>query len=385
MTINRLLKSQKPFLQCSHVLKDFQRGRLAAPISVDHLNDKYQYLTKGQIPMLHFQRSLPRLAIPKLEVTIQRYLAAVEPLYSDKAVFDKMAIEAQQFASTGNGPTLQKLLIAHDKANRHTSYISEPWFDMYLKDRKPLPINYNPVLIMKPDEKNGNEYNNQLTRTANLVVSSLRFMRALNEQLLEPEVYHMNPKKSDTPKFRKILSRTPGAIATFVAYAFKAFPLDMSQYEGLFGATRIPEVGKDRISRTTDSTHICVMKNGHIYAVNVLDNSGNIESPSAIVKRLKYVYNSPECQKVAEHPIGILTTENRDVWAKARQHLCDTFNKTSLELIDSALFCVSLDEEAPYGTNPLEKPEPIVQNFLHGINNSIKNRFEFHRKWQCSL
>lgn len=46
------------------------------------------------------------------------------------------------------------------------------------------------------------------------------------------------------------------------------------QYQGLFGATRIPEVGKDRIYRTTESTHISVMRNGHIYAVNVLDGEG---------------------------------------------------------------------------------------------------------------
>lgn len=46
------------------------------------------------------------------------------------------------------------------------------------------------------------------------------------------------------------------------------------QYQGLFGATRIPEVGKDRIYRTSKTTHISVMKNGHIYAVNVLDEDG---------------------------------------------------------------------------------------------------------------
>lgn len=46
------------------------------------------------------------------------------------------------------------------------------------------------------------------------------------------------------------------------------------QYQGLFGATRIPEIGKDRIYRNTTSTHICVMRNGHIYAVNVLDTEG---------------------------------------------------------------------------------------------------------------
>lgn len=47
-----------------------------------------------------------------------------------------------------------------------------------------------------------------------------------------------------------------------------------SQYQGLFGATRIPRKGQDEIKRTEKSSHICVMRNGHFYAVNVLDNDG---------------------------------------------------------------------------------------------------------------
>lgn len=49
-----------------------------------------------------------------------------------------------------------------------------------------------------------------------------------------------------------------------------------SQYQGLFGATRIPKKGQDEIKRSEKSSHICVMRNGHFYAVNVLDNDGKI-------------------------------------------------------------------------------------------------------------
>lgn len=43
---------------------------------------------------------------------------------------------------------------------------------MYLTDRKPLPINYNPFLVFIDDPKP--EYNHQLIRSANMVISSLR-------------------------------------------------------------------------------------------------------------------------------------------------------------------------------------------------------------------
>lgn len=48
---------------------------------------------------------------------------------------------------------LQVKLILEDKKNKHTSYISKPWFDMYLSDRKSLVLNYNPFIAFKEDTK----------------------------------------------------------------------------------------------------------------------------------------------------------------------------------------------------------------------------------------
>lgn len=233
-------------------------------------SDAYQYLQKSPTPMLHFQPSLPRLPIPKLEKTCERYLASLKPLLNDSD-FARTSIIVDQFRQ-GEAPQLQKLLLEHDKSNKHTSYISRPWFDMYLKDRAPLPINYNPLLMMKPDERP--EYNDVLIRASNFIISSLRFRRSLKENLLKPEVYHMNPKKSDTKTYQKVTKLTPPKISTYVSYAFNAFPLDMSQYQGLFGATRIPELGKDRIYQEVDTKHLVVIKDGHFFAMDVLDEQG---------------------------------------------------------------------------------------------------------------
>lgn len=227
--IQRLLCSSDSMLSGA-VQRHFNRNHnLARHFSteINYKNDEYQYLQRGQIPMLHFQRSLPRLKVSGLQKTCDRFLAAVQPLSTHKAAYDNLVDCVTQFRTTGSGPLLQKFLVDYDRANKHTSYISKPWFEMYLSDRKPLPINYNPALVMKLDARP--EYNDQLTRASNLVVTSLRFMRSLREEVLEPEVYHMNPRKSDTERYRKILSRTPGMVATLVSWAFKAFPLDMSQ------------------------------------------------------------------------------------------------------------------------------------------------------------
>lgn len=73
---------------------------------------------------------------------------------------------------SNEGPKCQERLIKENNENKHTSYITKPWFDMYLKDRKPLPLNFNPILIFvrSPDEA----YSSQLVKASNLVLSSLR-------------------------------------------------------------------------------------------------------------------------------------------------------------------------------------------------------------------
>ncbi|XP_055922535.1 carnitine O-palmitoyltransferase 2, mitochondrial [Eupeodes corollae] len=322
----------------------------------------YQYLHKSKLPTSYFQKSLPRLPIPELEKTCERYLNAIEPILSPESLNKTKSI-VSQFA-TGTGQQLQDLLKESDAANKHTSYISQPWFDMYLSDRSPLPINYNPLLVMKHDSKP--EYNNQLIRSANLVISSLRFMRSLKENVLKPEVFHMNPKKSDNERFQTITSLAPTAIATYVAYAFKAFPLDMSQYNRLFGTTRIPLIGKDKIYEAPeDSRHIMVIRGGKFIAVDVIDADGEIISPNHILGRLKAIMEmNPSGNVLETHPLGVMTAANRDVWAETRQHLLNIGNYKQMELIDSALFCLALDGgDVKYDE---AHPQKLIKHFLAG-------------------
>uniref|UniRef100_A0A673B3S4 Choline/carnitine acyltransferase domain-containing protein n=1 Tax=Sphaeramia orbicularis TaxID=375764 RepID=A0A673B3S4_9TELE len=42
-----------------------------------------EYLHRSVVPSMHYQKSLPRLPVPKLEDTIRRYLAAQRPLLDD--------------------------------------------------------------------------------------------------------------------------------------------------------------------------------------------------------------------------------------------------------------------------------------------------------------
>lgn len=76
----------------------------------------------------------------------------------------------------------------------------------------------------------------------------------------------------------------------------------------------------------------------------------------------------------AEYPIGILTTENRDVWAVARRHLLEAGNEKSLKLIDTALFNICLDEEEMN-----KDPYTMMRQYLHGDG---KNRSVYHKRYK---
>ncbi|XP_047103085.1 carnitine O-palmitoyltransferase 2, mitochondrial [Schistocerca piceifrons] len=316
---------------------------------------EYQFLQQSKIPTYHFQPSLPRLPVPKLEDTCARYLAAQQPLLLQNE-FEMTKKYVSDFAAN-EGKQLHEELKETDHRNKHTSYISEPWSDMYLKDRVPLPINYNPLIVYVNEENS--EYNTQVIRASNLLISSLRFMRSLKTETLDPEVFHLNPKKSDTDLFRRVCRLLPSSVSWYGAYMFKAYPLDMVQYSSLFNSTRIPGTGKDSLFKNEAAKHILVMKGGNFYTFDVLDRDGNILNPSDIFTCVKYIaeHQAP----ASSYPVGILTTENRDVWAKARKHLEAIGNADVLKLIDSSIFNLVLDD-----VSVADDKKYMMQCLLHG-------------------
>lgn len=47
-------------------------------------HDQYQFLHKSNMNTYYFQKSLPRLPIPKAEKTLERYLVAQRPISTDE-------------------------------------------------------------------------------------------------------------------------------------------------------------------------------------------------------------------------------------------------------------------------------------------------------------
>ena len=314
------------------------------------------------LPTYHFQECLPKLPVPKLEDTIKKYLVSVDAMIGHPNCNDFDAWEAGRVANAflkGDGERLQHTLTEHDKQNPGTSYITEPWFDMYLESRLPLPLNYNPFMLFKRDPVP--ERNDQLLRATNLITSAMRFKHKLDAQALAPEVFYVNDKaKSDTvQKLVKVLP-TAGMLRYLPMAYFDAYPLDMSQFGNLLSSTRLPRKGKDQLATYPNSRHVIVLYEGNFYTVTTIEADGRVVSPHVIHKCLKRIRDGDICP-ASNLSIAHLTTTDRDMWSRNRSHLKYLGNAPSLKLIDSAIFCLVLEPDTD-----TESASGSVRNFLHG-------------------
>jgi hypothetical protein len=77
------------------------------------------------------------------------------------------------------------------------------------------------------DEREGQQ--SATSRAASLIAATIRFRRALLNETLEPDIFHVGTTaKNDT--FRNFMRLVPRSMSYYVAYAANSYPLDMSQY-----------------------------------------------------------------------------------------------------------------------------------------------------------
>jgi carnitine O-palmitoyltransferase 2 len=230
---------------------------------------------------------------------------------------------------------------------------------MYLKSRLPLILNFNFFLVLTDDQK-------QLkpaARITNYIISSVRFMNSLRANWLDPEVFHLNPKKTNTDRFRQFFRYIPKRLAFYAAAFQKAFPLDMSQYDRLFNSTRLPKPDCDvLITNTENIRHIIVIKRGHYYKVNILEKNGELFPAEKIGAIMKYL-----CEDLNEeenkYPFGYFTADKRDRWANIRSQI-ETFsdhNKQIFKEIDCSIMVICLDEDDPSKLNKSLSKEQLAK------------------------
>jgi carnitine O-palmitoyltransferase 1 len=128
-------------------------------------------------------------------------------------------------------------------------------------------------------------------------------------------------------------------------------PICMRQYERMFGLTRVPGRDSDVLYHS-DSVHIAVCYKGRWWRVDVLRYDKKPLSMQIIQSQLDWLMSFQSSNKTEIHAVESkmagLTALPRTRWAEIREdHLSEGLNKVSLEEIESAMFCLHLDDRAP--------------------------------------
>ncbi|TPX37571.1 hypothetical protein SmJEL517_g00675 [Synchytrium microbalum] len=287
-------------------------------------------------PLFKHQSKIPFLPVPELSSTLKKYLRSVRAIANDeeyantvKAVEtfrqpggmgDKLQARLQERAATHLTDWSEAIIVADKDINgigkpakSKTSWLYDWWrVHGYMAYRDPVIIYVSPFFVLSDVPR---LVNKPARRAAETIQATLRFRKLINTGMLETEMV-------------------------------KTSPLSMDPYMWMFNSCRIPVIPSD-MTRVTDPAihnHIIVVRQGRFFR---LDLPSSI-STEQIEGQLLKIYEMADKSK-ADVPVGILTSDNRDNWTKARTDLLNASikNQASIEDIETAAFLVSLEAETP--------------------------------------
>ena len=267
---------------------------------------------KSKGALLRFEDSLPELPVPTLEETAKRYLKSVHAILSPSEYEETTKAVNEFIAPGGPGELLQKRLIAKAERPDVKNWMIDWWNEAaYLGYRDPV-IPYVSYFYSHRDDRKRRDPSK---RAAALTTAVLEFRKKVVDGSLEPEY------------MRKL-------------------PMAMSSYQYMFNCCRLPKKPSDvpiKYPYNENPFIVVVRKNQFFKVYHEVD--GKQLTTSELEQQFKKVYERAE----KSAPIGLFTTQNRDVWTDVRARLIDAHptNKDSLEAIEASSFIVCLDDAAP--------------------------------------
>ncbi|CAJ0917889.1 unnamed protein product, partial [Mesorhabditis belari] len=267
------------------------------------------------------QKFLPKLPVPDLDATLDKYLkSAFVELSADEQKETKRVVE--EFRKSPIAQQLQQAL--QQRAKQEDSWLDEWWYDAYGEIREPLV----PYL--------------------SLASLQARAPRAPGSQISRAAdgVYHLMVIWQRHRRQTYPVMRSRGVV------------WDMQQNYVLFNASRVPQKPKDQMMRyfkTEDEgdcpSNLIVLCRGNIWSFEALRDR-ELKSPDEFYKIFEHIKKHSFTRK---HSVATLTTEHRDKWTDMREHLqkLSAKNPELLKRIESACFVVSLTDDEILDENEL--------------------------------
>ncbi|MFC4050664.1 choline/carnitine O-acyltransferase [Actinomadura syzygii] len=266
------------------------------------------------------EAALPRVPLPTLDATCERFLEWCAPLLTAAERARTAAAVADFARPDGPGRKLHAALERYDASEGVHSWLDTFWPYRYLGRRDRIALNANFFFLFKESDED------QAQRAAGLIAGALDYKLRLDDEAVPPVVH-------------------------------RGRPLSMVQNKFLFSTTRIPGAEQDTVRGPysdawpgpSQARHIVVFFRGNLIRMDVLGPDGRPHSLDELTAGLETIMKA---EPAVEPSAGHLTTKARADWAASRTALlaADPRNARALDEVETALFCVCLEDFVPRNT-----------------------------------
>jgi carnitine O-acetyltransferase len=265
---------------------------------------------------------LPRVPLPTLGDSCRLFLEWCAPLLTPDEMATTEAAVAAYLAPDSPAHALQEALARYDARPGVRSWLDTFWPARYLGRRDRIALNANFFFLFDdPPEPEG-----QLARAAGLITAAVDYKLLLDREAIPAVVQ-------------------------------RGVPMSMIQNQFLFSTTRIPGDVQDTVRHPYSDEwpgpspfrHVVVFFRGHAFRMDVLGPDGRPYALDDLVAGLEAITEKGATPAPTDTAVGRLTTKARAEWAASRRALLahDPANAAALEVIETALFCVCLEDAAP--------------------------------------
>jgi carnitine O-acetyltransferase len=275
-------------------------------------------------PLYENQKQLPRLPIPSIKETIERFLPTALPLAKTKT--EEMALKAACETFPEEAKMLQQRLIdRREKEMKDSSWLQMWWNQLgYLQVRDPVVVNVSYFFSFVDDPTvNSSGTMPNIQRGAAILFAAAQYRK----QVIAGHLPAGRVGRENT-----LLCSTA--------------------YKYMFNACRIPQQGQDSywIYDPSKYTHCIVARKGHFFSAELVDEFGDPLPLAEIEKQLEECIELADAVPSSRPKLGLLTSGNRDNWAYDRVQLLESGGSKmveALEKLQSGALVLNLDDEAP--------------------------------------
>ncbi|HEX2312295.1 MAG TPA: choline/carnitine O-acyltransferase [Thermomonospora sp.] len=266
------------------------------------------------------EERLPRVPLPTLEETCERFLEWCAPLLTAEELAATEA-EVQAFLRPGGpGRRLHAALQEYDARDDVHSWLDTFWPYRYLGRRDRIALNANFIFLFRDTGET------QTERAAGLIAAAVDHKLLLDDERIPPATQR-------------------GQV------------LSMEQNKYLFSTTRIPGAVQDTVRAPyteewpgpSQARHILVFYRGNMFRMDVIGPDGRPHTLDDLQTGLRDIMKAGATRAERDTSVGHLTTKARAEWAESRQALLalDPANADALDTVETALFCICLEDFAP--------------------------------------